>query len=29
MFEKLEAIEKTYENLNQQMTDNEVISDQQ
>ncbi|HQR36502.1 MAG TPA: peptide chain release factor 1 [Blastocatellia bacterium] len=28
MFEKLEAIEKTYEDLNQQMTDNEVISDQ-
>ncbi|MBP6820627.1 MAG: peptide chain release factor 1 [Acidobacteria bacterium] len=28
MFEKLEAIERTYEDLNQQMTDNEVISDQ-
>jgi len=28
MFEKLEAIEKTYEDLNEQMTDNEVISDQ-
>ncbi|MGH9803482.1 MAG: peptide chain release factor 1 [Blastocatellia bacterium] len=28
MFEKLEAIEKTYEDLTQQMTDNEVISDQ-
>lgn len=28
MFEKLEAIEKTYEDLNQQMTDNEIISDQ-
>lgn len=28
MFEKLEAIEKTYEELNQQMTDNDVISDQ-
>src|SRR5215211_3521222 len=28
MFEKLEAIEKTYEELNEQMTDNEVISDQ-
>ena len=28
MFEKLQAIEKTYEELNQQMTDNEIISDQ-
>lgn len=28
MFEKLEAIEQTYEDLTQQMTDNEVISDQ-
>ncbi|HEX9000233.1 MAG TPA: peptide chain release factor 1 [Blastocatellia bacterium] len=28
MFEKLEAIERTYEELNQQMTDNEIISDQ-
>lgn len=28
MFEKLEAIERTYEELNQQMTDNDVISDQ-
>ncbi|MEO6724549.1 MAG: peptide chain release factor 1 [Blastocatellia bacterium] len=28
MFEKLEAIEKTYEDLNAQMTDNEIISDQ-
>ncbi len=28
MFEKLEAIEKTYEDLTQQMTDNEIISDQ-
>jgi peptide chain release factor 1 len=28
MFDKLEAIEKTYEELTQQMTDNEVISDQ-
>jgi peptide chain release factor 1 len=28
MFEKLEAIEKTYEELTAQMTDNEVISDQ-
>ncbi|MEP7340537.1 MAG: peptide chain release factor 1 [Acidobacteriota bacterium] len=28
MFEKLEAIEKTYEDLTAQMTDNEVISDQ-
>ncbi len=28
MFEKLDAIEKTYEELTQQMTDNEVISDQ-
>src|SRR5438876_1229234 len=28
MFEKLEAIEKTYEDLNTQMTDNEIISDQ-
>ncbi|MGE0102494.1 MAG: peptide chain release factor 1 [Blastocatellales bacterium] len=28
MFEKLEAIEKTYEDLTQQMTDPEVISDQ-
>lgn len=28
MFEKLEAIERTYEDLNQQMTDNQVISDQ-
>jgi len=28
MFEKLEAIEKTYEELNEQMTDNEIISDQ-
>ena len=26
--EKLEAIEKTYEDLNAQMTDNEIISDQ-
>lgn len=28
MFEKLEAIEKTYEELNTQMTDPEIISDQ-
>jgi peptide chain release factor 1 len=28
MFEKLEAIEKTYEDLTAQMTDNDVISDQ-
>jgi peptide chain release factor 1 len=28
MFDKLDAIEKTYEELTQQMTDNEVISDQ-
>jgi peptide chain release factor 1 len=28
MFEKLDAIEKTYEELTQQMTDNEVIADQ-
>src|SRR5215210_7358324 len=28
MFEKLESIEKTYEDLTAQMTDNEVISDQ-
>ena len=28
MFEKLEALEKTYEDLNTQMTDNEIISDQ-
>ncbi|MFN0110782.1 MAG: peptide chain release factor 1 [Blastocatellia bacterium] len=28
MFEKLEAIEETYEELTRQMTDNEVISDQ-
>src|SRR5581483_10987958 len=28
MFEKLDAIERTYEDLTQQMTDNEVISDQ-
>ncbi|MBL8191996.1 MAG: PCRF domain-containing protein, partial [Acidobacteria bacterium] len=28
MFEKLEAIEKTYEDLTEQMTDNEIISDQ-
>jgi peptide chain release factor 1 len=28
MLDKLEAIEKTYEELTQQMTDNEVISDQ-